>query len=234
MRAILTALLLTVASQAGAENQQVGFGGETLNLPKPDGLCEVAKYGPNSKSFEFHKALQRKANNKLLALYEECLYLDRVKIGIIESGPPEWLMVTAFDPNPDEEKLFKNISTQSFIEETVKMVSNIATNDLQKMHEFVEKETNEVLENLSVDGKISVSEPLDLGILDIGDAVYHGFIMDVKGGNESFLLGAVFSYLLVNGVVLNIYKYKNYKDKQTVKELLSESRYYITRLVHSN
>ena len=231
MRAAVIALMLTVATQAGAENQQVGFGGETLNLPKPEGLCEVANHGPNSESFEFHAAFQRKVKNKLLALYEECLYLERVKIGTAESGPPEWLLVTAYNPNPDKEILYKNYSKQRFIEEVAKSMSNL---DMDEIAKWAGDKSDQVLEDLSYNGKLALGKPIDLGILDIGDAVYHGIISDLKVGNESFIIGAVFSYLLVNGVSVNIYKYKDYKDKQTIKDLLFESKYYVTRFVHSN
>ena len=231
MRAAIIALMLMFGSQAGAENKQVSFGGGILNLPKPKDLCEMADHGPTSEIFKFHAALQAKAKNRLLAVYEDCLFLEQRTFSTVESSPPEWLLFTAFNPNPDKEILFKNYSTQRFIEEMAKMVSNIDANEIQKWAGDI---TDQVLEDLSYDENIAFGKPIDLGVLDIGDAVYHGFIMDVKGGNESFIVGAVFSYLLVNGVAVNIYKYKNYKNKQTIKDLLFESKYYVARVVHSN
>ena len=63
-RAAIIAMMLMFGSQTGAENQQVGFGGDILNVPTPEGLCEVANHGPNSESFEFHAAFQRKVKKQ--------------------------------------------------------------------------------------------------------------------------------------------------------------------------
>ena len=231
MRAALIVLLLTFATQAGAENKQTNFGGVILNLPKPDNLCVVENYGSTSEIFEMQSAIQRKAGNKLLAFYDDCLHLESAINGSEEANSPEWQFVVAYDPNSDAETIFKNYSTQRFNEEISAGISDL---DINEFFKRAEQGVNQTLKDFSYDGNIVFGKPIDLGVLEIGDAVFQGMIVNISNGNDDFLVGGIFSYLLVNGVFISAYKYKKYKSKQTMIDLLSDAKFYVAKVVHLN
>ena len=231
MRAALIVFLLSFATQAGAENKQTNFGGVILNLPKPDNLCVVENYDSTLEIFEMQSAIQRNAGNKLLAFYDDCLHLESAINGSDEAISPEWQFVDAYDPNSDAETIFKNYSTQRFNEEIAAGISDLDINELFKRGE---QGVNETLKDFSHDGNIVFGKPIDLGVLEIGDAVFQGMIVNISNGNNDFLVGGIFSYLLVNGVFISVYKYKKYKSKQTMIDLLSDAKFYVAKVVHLN
>jgi len=231
MRAALIVLLLTFATQAGAENKQTNFGEVILNLPKPDNLCVVENYDSTLEIFEMQSAIQRKAGNKLLAFYDDCLHLESAINGSYEANSPEWQFVVAYDPNSDAETIFKNYSTQRFNEEIAAGISDLDINEILKR---VEQGVNQTHKDFSYDGNIVFGKPIDLGVLEIGDAVFQGIIVNISNGNDDFLVGGIFSYLLVNGVFISVYKYKKYKSKQTMIDLLSDAKFYVAKVVHLN
>jgi len=206
MRAALIVFLLTFATQAGAENKQTNFGGVILNLPKPDNLCVVENYDSTLEIFEMQSAIQRNAGNKLLEFYDDCLHLESAINGSDEANSPEWQFVVAYDPNSDAETIFKNYSTQRFNEEIAAGISDLDINELFKRGE---QGVNETLKDFSHDGNIVFGKPIDLGVLEIGDAVFQGMIVNISNGNDDFLVGGIFSYLLVNGVLFLCTNIKN-------------------------
>ena len=158
MRAALIVLLLTFATQAGAENKQTNFGEVILNLPKPDNLCVVENYDSTLEIFEMQSAIQRKAGNKLLAFYDDCLHLESAINGSEEANSPEWQFVVAYDPNSDAETIFKNYSTQRFNEEIAAGISDL---DINEFFKRAEQGVNQTLKDFSYDGNIVFGKPID-------------------------------------------------------------------------
>jgi len=227
---MLAALLIMFATQGIAENKQTSFGGVKLNLPKPDNLCEVKNTGSTAEIFEISAAFQLKAQNKLLAYYEDCLHLESLLKGSVAASP-EYILIVAFNTDPNKETVYEHYTAKRFNEEMASSVSGLNINEI---FEQVEKGANQTLNDYDIDLKLAYDAPINLGILDIGDAVFHGMIMNISDGTKDHIVGGLFSYLLVNGIPIFVYKYKPYKDKQTITDLLSASKYYAARLVYSN
>ena len=230
MRNMLTALIFIFATQGIAENKQTSFGGAKLILPEPQNLCEVKNTGSTAEIFELAAALQITAQNKLLAYYENCLHLERLLDGFT-GGSPEYILIVAHNPNPNKETVYKQYNARRFNEEMASYVSGIDINEIFKK---VERGANQTLDDYDVDLKLAYEKPINLGVLDIGDAVFHGMVMNINDGTKDHIVGGLFSYLLLNGIPLFVCKYKPYKDRKTITDLLFESKYYAARLVYSN
>ena len=133
MRIILAALLVISFTQGFSENKQTILGGVQLNLFKPDNLCEIKDTGPIAEIFEITDALQITAQNKLLAYFEDFKrlesLLDASKTKFLDYSP-EYILITAYNPNHNEETLYTNYTTKRFNEEMASSVSDEDINEI--------------------------------------------------------------------------------------------------------
>ena len=79
-----------------------------------------------------------------------------------------------------------------------------------------------------------VYEPINLGVLSIGDSVNVGMIFNMRANEINRPTLIIMSSLLIEGVPLHHYFYTEYKKKSNVKNLLSKSKYYTAKIIHSN
>jgi hypothetical protein len=84
------------------------------------------------------------------------------------------------------------------------------------------------------EGAVTITDPIDLGVLSITDSVQKGLIFNAGNEDDTVLVAAVLSSILINGIPLNLNFYSTYRNKETIKNLLSEAEYYSAKLVHSN
>ena len=102
-------------------------------MPKPDNLCKIKDTGPTAEIFEITDALQITAQNKLLAYFEDFKrlesLLDASKTKFLDYSP-KYILITAYNPNPNEEILYTNYTTKRFNEEMASSVSDEDINEI--------------------------------------------------------------------------------------------------------
>ena len=82
---------------------------------------------------------------------------------------------------------------------------------------------------------IKVGAPVDLGLLHLGDAVHSGMLMRVQAkGVGTRLVGMVGSQMLIKGVWVTFYNYRNYQSGEDVENLLLNARLFAAKLKSVN
>ena len=73
--------------------------------------------------------------------------LDASKTKFLDYSP-EYILITAYNPNPNEETLYTNYTTKRFNEE---MASSVSDEDINEIFMKVERGANQTLKNYDID-----------------------------------------------------------------------------------
>ena len=73
-----------------------------------------------------------------------------------------------------------------------------------------------------------------MGLLAITDSVHSGMVASAKIETKSQINAVVTGSTLIRGVPINFYFYKPYKNKETINELLTQSKLYSVKITHAN
>jgi len=227
MRTILAILFMLLATQVSAANKEIVYGNVSLKVPIPEELCEVKNNGITGQLFKRQADLQAIANMKLLAYFADCKSVKSFINIDTFTGSDEGAVIVASVKNGNREVVYNSLTKLEFNKQLVAELSDVP------FDEIIQKAQNVLDELTDYDPKIV--EPTNLGVLAIDDAVYHGLIMPVKLDDDLTVAQAtVTSMVLINGVIMGMYKYRNYTDQDTIKDLLSESQLYIKKLEANN
>ena len=218
---------------------QARFAGVTLNLPYPNNLCLVnsGAGGGEGPSFNLQKDYQRSVGNKLLAFWVDCNSHKKFQDNVNAFDLDEWfILVGSLSGDPLKEKIFPKISQKSFLKMMLKQFGKL---DLDEITENANKNLHSVVPKyLGESSSVTVRDPIDLGVIAVTDSIHKGIILNVQskveGMDPNVTVAGVFSSALVNGVFIHYYFYLPYKNKDTIKKLLTKAKYYSAKLTYAN
>jgi len=231
--AVLFGSEITTHSASASEMVQSRFANVTLKLPNPDNLCPVKNFGIEKYTLEMHREAQQKAGNKFLGLWVDCVSLKQMRRGEIVSHFKEWVVVSAILFGKMRlEKTFPQLSNQNYLKMMLKSLGNLSFEELAKK---VDKNLETIiLKYLGDEQSLQIKKPVNLGVLGLTDSIHSGMIVNVAFGEKRITVSAVFSATLIKGVPINFFYYRPYKNKDTIKNLLSKAKIYSVKIVHSN
>ena len=213
-----------------SENFQTRFGNVTLNIPHPKNLCLLKNTTAERLLFESNSEIQKKSGNKLLAYWIDCVSHKKIQTdGSNELSFREWVMVVGtLTGSPKKENTYPKATAKQFLKAMVKQSSEASIDDIKK-------NVNKMFSEYDLeDYPTVIDDPINLGILGITDSLHFGFILRVKAQGRDRIVAGIMSTALINGVPMHVYYYRPYKDKNTIKALLSNAKYYSIKLVHAN
>ncbi len=229
---IITCVLILLASSGtkAEESINVRFGNAFVKLPYPEGYCELGDTHAEKKLFEWQEKVLLDVGNKLLGLWVTCEDKQKIQSGTLRESLEKWVIIVGLLlGEQDTELAFPNYDPEEY--------KRLMTGDID-MKEALELAQKSIADNNRkyFDNKdfVSITDPIDLGVLSITDSVHKGLIFNASDENDTILNAVVFSSILINGIPLNLNFYSIYRNKRTIKNLLSEAEHYSAKLVHSN
>ncbi len=230
--AVLLGSISYISTTSASDFYQSRFGQVTLNLPYPSTLCLLG-HSPGEQVLRKHQILaQRKSGNKLLAMWIDCDSQRRIKNGV-NASLEEWVIVVGgLTGNPKSERVYPRLSPDKYLDLFAKKYGKLS---LEKIGD----QANKILDKANSlyfgdKNAAKVYEPINLGVLSIGDSVNVGMIFNMRANEINRPTLIIMSSLLIEGVPLHHYFYTEYKKKSNVKNLLSKSKYYTAKIIHSN
>ena len=229
---IIICVLIFLASSGtrAAESINVRFGNALVKLPYPDGYCELGDTQAEKKLFEWQENALLDVGNKLLGLWVTCKDKQKIQSGTLGESLEKWvIMVGLLLGEQGTELAFPNYDPEEY--------KRLMTGDVD-MKEVMELAQQSLADNnkkyFDNEGAVTITDPIDLGVLSITDSVHRGLIFNA-GNEDGIVLGAaVTSSILLNGIPLNLNFYSIYRNKKTITNLLSEAEHYSAKLFHSN
>jgi len=229
---IITCVIILLASSGtrAAESTNVRFGSALVKLPYPDGYCELGDTQAEKKLFEWQENVLLGVGNKLLGLWITCKDKQKIQSGTLGESLEKWvIMVGLLLGEQGTELAFPNYDPEEY--------KRLMTGDLD-IKEVMELAQQTLADNnkkyFDNEGFVTITDPIDLGVLSITDSVQKGLIFNAGNEDVTDLVAGVQSSILLNGIPLNLNFYSIYRNKQTIKNLLSEAEYYSAKLVYSN
>lgn len=230
LKKIGSLFLILLCGVASAEQHY--FGGVRFDIPNPSHLCKSGNSYAEKKLFSWQEDAQSRVGSNLLGLWVDC-----DSQSILSSGKPkeleEWMMVVVPKVASEKDYLFLGVSDMEFNAFVSKEMKNIDIND--DMPSVDNALTNANKEHFLDKDIIQVGDPVDLGLLHLGDAVHSGMLMRVHARTVGTrLVGMVASQMLIKGVWVTFYNYRNYQSREDVKNLLLSARLFAAKLKSVN
>jgi len=133
----------------------------------------------------------------------------------------------------EKDYLFRGVSDKEFNAFVSKEIKKIDINDDMPSVDNALSHANK--EHFLDKDIIKVGAPVDLGLLHLGDAVHSGMLMRVQAkGVGTRLVGMVGSQMLIKGVWVTFYNYRNYQSGEDVENLLLNARLFAAKLKSVN
>jgi hypothetical protein len=223
-------LLLVSSGTRAAESINVRFDNAFVDLPYPDGYCILGETEAEKRLLQWQKDMQLDAGNKLLGQWITCEDKQKIQSGTLTGSLEKWVIIvgTLLGDGGTE------LALPNFDPEEYKrlMTGDVDLKNLMKLAQKSIADNNK--KHFDNENAVFITEPIDLGVLSITDSVHKGMIFNT--GNQEFTVPvtAVTSTILVSGIPLSSYFYSIYRNKKTIKNLLSEAEHYSAKLVHSN
>jgi len=218
---------------------QSRFGNVTLNIPNPSNLCRLKNSGGERErqTLEMNKKLQKQQGNKLLAYWTDCDSQKQLRRPFGDAFLfNEWVIIGgALSGEPPQEKTFPQLTQKLFLKSMLKEFDNV---DLDTLYSSATKKVNKDFDKILpnyFDGSANLSEPINLGLLAVTDSIHIGSIFNVKIeplGDRP--VAAIFSSALIKGVFVQYFFYSEYKNKSTIKTILSKAKFYSAKLTNVN
>tara|TARA_Y100001960_G_scaffold188410_1_gene197593 strand:- start:852 stop:1628 length:777 start_codon:yes stop_codon:yes gene_type:complete len=221
-----------------SEKTQSRFGNVTLNIPNPRNLCRVKNNeGERERdTLERMRKIQRRGKNKLLAFWVDCDSHKQLQRNNNLFAFNEWMIIVGYlSGKPPQEKTFPQVTQKLYLKSILKEFNDT---DLDNLYGSAIKGVNKDLEKIDpnyLGGKTTkVTEPINLGLLAVTDSIHTGMIINVKGPWGDRPVAAINGSTLIKGVIVHYFFYNEYKNKSTIKTLLSKSKFYSEKLTNAN
>jgi len=228
LRHFIKLFCFILATPLYSGEMQFSFGGISLSLPEPNNLCPVNKYGATAELYEQSRKLQLQATNKLLVYYADCLSVRSFTNMQTFLGHTDWFLVVAANPYPSEERVYTRMKPHEF---NSMMLSTLDNLNFDEVMSSVQRGIDEVLDDIAP----KMGEVIDLGVVEIDDAIHQAVIMPItRTDGSQKTIGGVFSYMILDGVITYIYNYRDYKNKNTIRSLLTESKKFVSKFANIN
>jgi hypothetical protein len=220
-------LSLTGVGVCSADGNFVRFAGKTILLPPMEDYCLVTQQTePEIILFRWMSEVQARAGNELFQIWLDCDDYRKVVSGLEVDNLENWFINFATLTGGQEERV-SGISKREFQKQWSDAISNINS-------QFLGKRINEIFDEVNSiylgDEKITLSEPVFLGVLAETDSVHHGLLMDVEGQTVAGILGIT----LINEVPFSQAFYSQFTRTDTFQTLLEKSKSYSTKLHQLN
>ena len=228
----ITVLLWSIFSGhsiVNAEILSVRFGGVSLNLPTPGGLCPIGNSELERELLNFNKRTHIEFNRKIIGLWIRCDLQRKLEIGI-RSRLYEWVVLSAsMSGNPPQEITFPRMKKEEFLRGLLR-VSDLV--DMKKIQDNANQVLEKIERDFYLDKKFSRlrGKPIDLGVLAVKNSIHRGTIITA----DQTPIALILFLTLIKGVPINAYHYKVFTDNSVINETLSKSKSYSELLHNSN
>ena len=213
----------------GSERLSVTFGKQFISLPGPSNFCILGQTPEEVAYFAWKRDILLKTGNKLFGVWIKCevkkeiqanklpkYFKEYVEISAILSGDLMIEQTFQMDPQEFKDLLVGDMDISKIAEQTNKIIKG------ENLKHFKDEEF------------VTVTEPIDLGVLAVTDSVHRGIIMKVSDADNERVVAGVGGTILLKGVPLSVNFYAEYRDKETIKKLLSKSKLYSAKLFYAN
>jgi len=230
LKKIGSLFLILLCGVATAEQHY--FGGVRFDIPNPSHLCKSGNSYAEKKIFSWQEDAQSRIGSNLLGLWIDC-----ASQSLLSKGEPkeleEWMLVVVPKVASEKDYLFRGVSDKEFNAFVSKEIKKIDINDDMPSVDNALSHANK--EHFLDKDIIKVGAPVDLGLLHLGDAVHSGMLMRVQAkGVGTRLVGMVGSQMLIKGVWVTFYNYRNYQSGEDVENLLLNARLFAAKLKSVN
>lgn len=228
---LLCSAIVFKGSTSYAGEVTTNFGGVSLVIPYPDGLCRLGASDTEETLRRYMREVQKEAGNKLLAIFIKCDTKNQLINGNGTDYLGEYTLVVANNSYGDE-RVYPELNQESFH----KMITTAVQNVTFDHHDINKKLSNANESILGDPDLIQIGGFINLGVLSETESIHIGAISNLYDNfnDEKLLLGMVATASLIKGVVINFYHYNDYKNENTIKELLSAAEFYSAKTFYLN
>ena len=230
--AVIFASYLCNAPAIASEVLTTRFGNTTLKFPYPDKLCLLGRKGGEKLLWDHQAMTHTQAGNKLLGVWIDCG--EKTKLQNDEDGDiKEWVLaVGRLTGTPKIERVFPQLRRDQYLKALSKAAEGLSFDGVKEKVDRALERANSVY--FGDKTAVIIDDLINLGILEVGGAIYQGWVMNSGNNIEKEPIAIVAGATLIKGAPIGIYFYKMYQGKESVDDLLSKSKHYNAKLIFSN
>ena len=220
--------------------KKIEYAGKIINIPKQEKkieLCELNLTNARERALYNQKErVFKNSGNQLLLLMYYCPFLEKIRSGKsidINDLPTSinFTMYATLDEN-NKKLSIPGLTRELFLRESVTNYENLS---LDKIFSDSEKEIAEYSKNLFKDEEVIKNrEPLNLGVLSVGNAIHMGIVSKVSFYEKSLLTLTMLGSTVVKEVLISFAYVAPFEGKESTRKYLRHSEIFSTRFVDLN
>jgi len=212
--------------------QTARFGGVSVDLPTPPGLCNFGYSQQENFVRSYMRDTQYRAGTKLLGIWADCPSQNLLANGT-PSNLKEWTIVTgSLLGDPPLENVLQDLTNKEYMEIIRDKLGLSKIRDIAKgINEDLKIENDKYFKNKNA---IRSKDIKTLGILSQKKSLVYGMTQNIKSSRGETPVLAITSTMLIKGIPLNINHYTHIGKNTNIRNYVKYVEDFTNMIVYFN